>query len=92
MAGQGLECGKIMEIFKFFLGKVPWRPIFGFSPVFPAQKGLDFRLKGAFGGRGLAIPPKETHHDRSVTGDSRSGETRSAAKPQTEWRRNERSR
>ncbi len=25
MAGQGLECGKIMEICAFFLGKVPLR-------------------------------------------------------------------
>ncbi len=33
MAGQGLECGKIKEIYAFFLGKVPLTFVFALLPV-----------------------------------------------------------
>ncbi|CTQ56798.1 hypothetical protein LP7551_05360 [Roseibium album] len=68
MAGQGLECGKIMEFYAFFLGKLPLRPIFWFSPLGYLSKLSRNLLQNALSiFAGLPSAPKTTHHNVHVT-------------------------
>ncbi|MEC9405159.1 MAG: hypothetical protein VYE69_08415 [Pseudomonadota bacterium] len=72
MAGQGLECGKIKEIYAFFLGKVPLRSFFHFFPQNLLAKLLWFQTSVCqYDVAGLPEWLKKTHHDSQVTGVSR---------------------